>query len=237
MSSGSEAVTDQMFFHLHYPESTVKLAEWTHDEMELEAVFCDKVPGHRHSGRRLTDLSVTLPRRPVDDFVWTWYRECLVTQRTLDLFRDHGFTGFDVKPVKARFSRPCAHELPVLWELVVTGWGGVAPPESGVKLITSCDVCKYKKYSACQSLDELFDPSQWDGSDFFFVWPLPKFIWVTERVAQCIRKHKLKGVRLRPPEQVVFRKSEIGFGFGPGRLSYRLPEARAKALGEALGID
>lgn len=192
---------------------------------------------HRRAGRRLSDLSVVLPRLTVEDVVWTYYGECLVQNRVVDLFRRLGFTGYERRPVRARFNQLSRAAPPELWELWATGWGGMAPPKSGVKVVDHCKVCKSTVYSSCSTLAQAFDKTQWDGSDFFFVWPLPKYIWVTERVAQYIRRHKLKGVRLRPPEQVVFRMPERGFGFSPARLSYYLPEARAKELGEALGID
>ena len=226
----------QHFWHLGYPNSTAKLAAWVDDDMDVEQVWCPENALHQRAGKRLTDLSVTLPRRPVDDFVWTWYSECLIQARVLTLFRDHGFTGFDVKPVRARFKKPCRHELPVLWELAVTGWGGMAPPESGVRVVDHCRVCKCTVYSACATLADAFDPIQWDGSDFFFVWPLPTFIWVTERVAQTIRDHRLKGAVLKRPEEFVIRRRETD-KVSPGRLHYRLPEARARELCETSGID
>jgi len=116
-------VSEIRFWNLHGPNSTAKLAEWAHDEMELEQVICPADDGHRRGGKRLTDLSVTLPGGAVQDFVWTWPSECLMQDHVLELFRANGFTGFQVKSVKAEFKRATDRKPPRLWEMVVTGWG------------------------------------------------------------------------------------------------------------------
>jgi hypothetical protein len=52
------------------------------------------------------------------------------------------------------------------------------------------------------SFSNLLDQNQWDGSDFFMVWPYPKFIFITARVAEFIKKYKLTGARLKIPENI-----------------------------------
>ena len=225
-------MSQQKFWRIHDNGTLSKLAEWVHDEIETETIRCpvnDK--GHSRGGKRLTDLSVALPGRNTQDFVWTWQSNCLLTDRVLKLFQDDGFTGFEVKPVKARYKKS-KQTPPRLWELVVTGWAGMAPPETGIKLIEHCPACGSIKYSACLHPDKLIAESQWDGSDFFMVWPLPRFIFITNRVAETIRRDHLTGAVLESPSELTFS----GMGFGPGRLSYWMPEARARELGEPLGI-
>ena len=63
------------------------------------------------------------------------------------------------------------------------------------------------------------------------VWPLPRFIFITDRVRQLIEAHGLTGCRFVMPEELADMD-----GFGPGRLSYWMPEKRARNLGEPLGI-
>jgi len=218
------------FRNLVSPESTAKLAEWVHGEMDYEAVICPADDGHQRPGKRLMDLSVTLPGCSVKDIVWTWQSECLLTDRVLKLFKARGFTGFEVKPVKAAF-KGCEDKPPRLWELVVTGWAGMAPHESGIKLIRYCEACGLKTYSAPTHPAALISPSQWDGSDFFMVWPLRKFIFLTERVAQVIRENRFAGAVLKLPQDVGFSGT-----FSGSRLSYCMPEQRARELGEPLGI-
>lgn len=218
------------FFKLSSPESEARLARWD-EPMNLEQITCPVNDGHMRGGRRTTDLSIVLPR-VVEDFVWTWLSECMIQQRVLDLFRQAGFTGFEVKPVKARFRGKSTRVPPVLWELIVTGWGGMAPPESGIHLLEekSCKVCGHLRYSGLTNPERLIDERKWDGSDFFIVWPLPNYRFVSERVADFIGKQGLTGVRFLRPETL-----EVD-GASPGRLSHSMPEARARELGEALGI-
>ncbi len=226
-------MTEPRFLCMYHPESTAKVAEWVHDEMDLEQVACPVDEHHRAGGRRLMNLSVMLPRRAVDDFVWTWYSACLIQDHVLDLFRANGLSGYEVKPVKARFKSAGAEHPPRLWELVVTGWGGMASRESGIRLIENCPGCGKLVYSTCRHPEKLIDASQWDGSELFMVWPLPRFIFVAERVADLIRMNRLKGVVLKEPGELEFSSG----GFGPGRLSYWMPEERARELGAPLGIE
>ena len=188
-------------------------------------------PGHQRGGKRLNDLNITLSRGTVQDFVWTWYSECLFQCQVLTLFRSEGFTGFDVKPIKARFKKG-NHEPPTLWELVVRGWGGVADQN-----LASDDFCIVRDVNLRNTLasgnpQNLIDDKQWDGSDFFIVWPMPRLVFVTERVANCIRDHQLTGVLLRD----VRGLTDVGKdGLSGGRLSDWMPESRARELGERPG--
>lgn len=207
-------------------------AEWDHNAMDLELVECPLYPGHKRTGKRLTNLSVVLPDRDVQNFVWTFQGECMVQDSTLEFFRDTDITGFELKPVKARFAtRP--EKPPRLWEIIVTGWAGMAKPESGIHYdeTESCSVCGMLRYTGLKSPAELIDETQWDGSDFFKVWPMPRFIFVTNRVVELIRKHHLTGAY---PKLVT--KLEKTKSFGPGRLRYYMSDDRAKELGIPLGI-
>ena len=226
-------MSQSQFWRLESPESTSRLAEWVDDAIETEKVVCPIDNGHQRGGKRLTDLTVTLPHRAIEDFVWTWYSECLIQDHVLDLFKASGLTGFDVKRVKATFKHPSEQEPLRLWELIVTGWAGMASAKSGIRLLERCEGCGHTVYSGINTLGEVIDASNWDGSDFFMVWPLPKFVFVTDRVAQIIRQRRLTGAVLKQPRDVNLS----GDTLGGGRLSYWMPEDRARELGGALGID
>src|SRR5207244_4348579 len=90
----------------------------------------------------------------------------------------------------------------VFRELVVTGWGGVAPKSSGVRLIESCSNCGLLTYSRVLEWTNLFDERQWDGSEIFIIWPLPRYIMVTNRVASLINSNRLTGVKCVPLSQI-----------------------------------
>lgn len=223
---------ENSLWRIQPPSSQRKLAEWDDNEMDLEPITCPTNATHQHGGKRLTDLSVVLQDGELADFVWTWYGECLLQDRTLGLLRSNGFTGFEVKPVKARFktSTECP---PKLWELVLTGWAGIAKPESGIRLdeSKSCPVCGHLHYTGLLNPRHLIDENKWDGSDIFMVWPMPKYIFITWQVRHTLGEHKLKGLRLTRVSEL-----EPTDGFSPGRLSFWMPEARARELGEPLKI-
>jgi hypothetical protein len=190
----------QKFWLWESPASLSALAKWVPGSTKLESIKCPLNEGHQRPGDRLTNLSIALPGIDVQDIVWTWVGNCLLTDRVLELFRAAGFSGFKVKPVKAAFKRG-VKVPPSLWELVVTGSGGIAPPESGVRLLEHCDACNLHYYSICTKPENLIVPSQWDGSDFFWVWPVGA-TFVTNRVADLIRENKISGVVLKRPSEL-----------------------------------
>lgn len=225
------------FYEFHYKDTDPVI------KIDQDAIIGDKKPcplePERHSGTgwyRINDLVVKLKSPKVRDISSTWHNDYLITDRVASLFKDAGFTGYSLRHVDVRLPRSVRYEgirSPVLWEFKVHGWGGVAPVSSGIKLVTRCSVCNFTLYTPLLYPEKLIDESQWDGSDFFLVWPLPRFILVTERVKAFVEGHRLQGVNLIPVEHMRCDK----YGFSPGRLRYHMDPKRAKKLGGHLGID
>jgi len=148
---------------------------------------------------RACDLQITLSSDKVGDFVWTWYSECLLTDRVLHLFEKAEIRGFQTKPVTVTgVKRGLVKNVPRLHELVVTGWGGEIRNESGIKVVERCPGCGRTVYGAVLDWTKAIDESRWDGSDLFMLWPLPKFIFVTENVGRLIAEKDLKGSKATP---------------------------------------
>lgn len=245
----------QKFWCLSEPDSTVGLAE--RDRQRIEELEKLRGPvGLQAAERTDIALPVLVTSRKLKDFVWTWNFNCLVQDRVLDLFRSLGFTGFEVLPIEARAKRrkpgadwdenvrafmeeqAASIEIPRLWEIMVTGWGGIAPPESGIKFLGYKECCikgvTGPSYSKLTNAHYLIDEKQWDGSDFFIVWPIAKYIFVSDRVAKIIKNNKLRGCKLEPSEALV--DPFAGYTYNPCGLRYYLPEKRAREIGEPLGI-
>lgn len=237
------------FWKLASPDTTRGLASAS-SEYE-PTITCPLDSGHQRPGRRIGYRYVELTSTWMADFVWTWLGPPLLPERTLALFRAAGLTGFDVRPVttrwKVRTMQPGPEDLtldsnpgvaervaaqtpvPRLWEVVVTGWGGMIPPEFGMRLVRSCPACGLKRYVSFMDLERLIDERQWDGSDFFKVWPVG-YTFVTDRVAQLMQEHGLRGVQLRPlswqrPEEIPCSAPS---------LSEYLPVARAREVSARL---
>jgi len=199
----SEKNSHAIFWEFSSPDATNNRAWWADDEIETESIICPLDDGHQRSGEYRSDLSVLLTQEPVQDIVWTWYSDCLIQDHVLDAFRSAGLTGFEIKPVKARFrSKKKAHLTPPrLWELVVTGSAGLAPPESGVRVLEECSACGYVRYSKITDQSKRISPEQWDGTDFFHVKP-SGYKFITDRVKKCIQTHKFRGSKFVRPEDI-----------------------------------
>lgn len=179
-------------------------AEWS-DVVATKGIVCPVDPGHRRSGGRIGNLTIVLPSPRVGDFVWTWYSECLVTERVLTLFQEAGLTGFEAKLVVVekvkRVKKGQPVTIPRLWELVITGKGGDAHPDSGIRLIYACEACGLTEYSSYQN-GIIVDEREWDGSDFFTVTGYPRLILVTERVKDLIVANQLTNCVLIPSHRM-----------------------------------
>jgi len=158
-------------------------------------------------GAPSVDLTIVLPSPKVGDFVWTWYNDCIVTDGTLSLFRQAGFTGFEARPVIVekikRLSRKRREEvtIPPLWELLIAGKGGDADPESGIHIIDQIEDRGISLYSSFRN-GIIVDETNWDGSDFFIVNGYPKYILVTEQVKEFIVGHQLTNCALIPSHKL-----------------------------------
>jgi hypothetical protein len=203
-------------------------------EATYSGITCPVNLDHQRAGARTSDLNVILPNNIVENFVWTWFSDCLITEPVLQAFQGEHFVGFETRPVKARFETK-DEEPPRLRHLIVTGWGGMASRESGLHLDQekSCSVCGHLVYTGLSRSERLIDAAAWDGSDFFMVWPFPNFVFVTERVVKSIERFKLSGVLAVPGSEFEI---EIDEEISPGRLSHSMPEPRAREIGEQLGI-
>jgi hypothetical protein len=174
-------------------EARYPLAEWD-DSVQIEHISCPIVKGHSRAGDRIGDLAIVLGSPRIGDFVWTSLSDCLITQRVRSLLEVEEVTGYELRPVTVtgitRSRGADMSDLPELWELVVTGHGGDALPESGVRMLYRHEACGLVRYSSFTNGLPV-DTKQWDGSDIFTVNGYPKFILVSERVKDLIAAHQL----------------------------------------------
>ena len=166
--------------------------------MRFATRICPLNPDHRLAPWP-TELKIVLPRQQVGDFVSTWMSDLLVQERTLELLREEGITGFEVRPAQARFKRPVWGTPPPLWQIVVTGFAGMAAPESGCHPVGEvCPACGWQNYRTPSNMPDMLDERAWDGSDLFIVWPYPRFIFASDRMKRLVERLKLTGVKFEP---------------------------------------
>ncbi|MCE5200251.1 MAG: hypothetical protein ABFD54_07270 [Armatimonadota bacterium] len=178
---------------------------------------------------RVSNLRVVLKTKDIGDFVWT-IPDCLIQSHVLEMFRNEGFTGFEARQALTRIESSTLE--PDLWELMVTGWGGMATAKSGVVRIPETNIWEGYPDWSC-----IVDPNSWDGSDFFIVWPFAFTRLVSDRVAKFIREKKLTGVKLVTPDAYTrwYMWSNLR-QIRTMRLRDHYPEERAREVGEPLGI-
>jgi hypothetical protein len=174
----------------------------------------------------------------VGDFVWTWYSDLIVPDRTLALFKEAGFTGFGTRPViieKIR-GRRAKHRketpIPPLWELLIRGKGGDAAPESGIAPFQYEDSSGvvHNAYTSFRN-GIIVDEANWDGSDLFTVNGYRKYLLVTERVKEFIMDRQLTNCALIPSHKLKW-----GSGVTPEESHAQTLELAARPL-ESLFAD
>lgn len=189
-----------MFYKLEYTGSFwPEYAEAT----DWEAISCPLNDGHQRAGKRIKDLMIELPSPKVPHFMKTMLSDWIISEEVAQLFSAAGFSGYKLRPVTVvKVRSGSKKDIPPLWEFVVTGSAGEAHPKSGIRLKNRCDACNHEIYTAFGN-GLFIDESKWDGSDFFTVWPLPKFIIVTERVKRFILRHNLENCKLVSTDELV----------------------------------
>jgi hypothetical protein len=208
-------------------------AQWV--DRSYKRITCPEAPGSLWSGRGIGGSTVRVDPRGLKGFTWTSDHVPLISRKMLQLFAEQAVTGFEAKPIKVLF--PEDIELsppPDLYQLVVTGWGGLAAPAAGMSLIRSCSVCGLRNYSI-EDPSQLIDPAAWDGSDLFFVWPFPQYFFASDRLADILRREKVSGLELIPAPDIRLKKGEtVG---GPRFLSDYMAADRARELDQRFGVS
>jgi hypothetical protein len=215
-----------------YPRDERLDAKWVSGAND----YVDGPEGLFHQQFFTRPFKCAVRRSQMADILWAGGHVCLISNRVKELFLSAKLTGYDLRPGDVRLMFPHDPNDAVYWQLILTGWGGIASPRSGIHRIDDPEGAGRLTYTPCLNPAAIIDASQWDGSDFFFVWPLPNFWWVTPRVADLLHEHKLKRFRLVPPSELKFGIQVGEVGFSPGRLRHYFTEERAKVIGEPLGI-
>jgi hypothetical protein len=225
------------FFNFTYPHSERLMADFNKCFGKRESILCPISSTHDGGHRRSGELYLEVKHNRRDEqIIWAWGQGCAMHQQILDEFEKEGFSGFRLKPAKVCFRDGVVSTE--YQEFLVTGWAGIASPESGIRLLQSCPACQRKEYSPITNYENVIDWSQWTGEDFFIVWPLAGYRLVTERVAQWLLARKVKSFRLEKEFEVDKRDAIISkLNIPAGRLSLYFPEDLAIKYGRPLGLE
>jgi hypothetical protein len=183
----------------------------------VETRLCPLDPTHAADQRWLRPLQVQGPVVPHSDFEWTVYNDVIVSAEIARNLSKAGFTGapfFDVEfftTTETPFGRDSV-------ELRACGWGGMASKKSGIHIVEECTCCGRQVFSGFTDKKRLFDIDAWDGSDFFVIWPLRRFIMITEAVAEHITDAGYSGVKIVRPDELPVLPVKGFEGYSPGSL-------------------
>jgi hypothetical protein len=192
-------------------------------------IVCPRFPGHRRARRLPGPITIDIEHSDSADCLWTFFSDCLLNDVVIEELLSKGCTGFSTGVVEAKGNATGK----TYSQFRAVGWGGFASPLSGIHETSRCDFCGTLKYSGLEHPKQLFNPSRWDGSDVFFIWPLPNFICLSPAATEIFVRFGVTGAELTP----VDRLRTSGRGFGPGRLSNWMPKERAIEIGRPLGIE
>lgn len=202
---------------------------------QWESTPCPVSREHKSTKHRNGPLRHFVKHNKRDEKI-IWGFEVAVHQSVIEQFDRQGLTGFRTKPATVTFLDGATSDE--YREFIVTGWAGVASPESGVHVVASCPGCKWKNYSAITDFEKVIDWSQWTGEDFFIAWPFSKHRFCTERAADWLRSSGIKSFSIQNPfEREKRRRFVMDAGFPRGPLSEDLPEDLAIKYGSPLGLE
>lgn len=137
------------YFRLSSPEDDRLLADRMKGTSppETESRLCPIAPTEHCDGtRRISDLALQVRHNDNQRLmIWSWLSECLVHEKLLAKFDGIGLNGYRTRLASLRFRD--GQTAAEYRELIVTGWGGVARPESGIRVMKDCRACRWKKYT------------------------------------------------------------------------------------------
>jgi hypothetical protein len=157
---------------------------------------------------------------------WTY---CLIHERLATEMHGRGFTGYSLAPAEVILQDGTTSSD--YHRFAITGWGGLARPESGIRLISECKGCTLREYSPLADPSKLIDESQWTGEDFFAVWPLYYDCWfMSRRAAEYVRSSRTESCIVRSLDTPPDVEYPLGFRYGVtvGSVEEMLPARLAR---------
>jgi len=194
--------------------------------MSFRTETCRGDPDHAKRQIRPSPLRLVFTGGVTTDFMWSQYSEAIATPRVAEAFREGGVTGCKFVPVELEntMGDEVASEF---LELRVVGWGGNATASSGIRVIKECPHCQRQVFTGYTQPELIFDSSQWDGSDVFLIWPLPRYILVTSKVANILERNRFSGAEV---ESLSRLPKTVAGTLTPGHLGDWYEDRRVREI-------
>jgi hypothetical protein len=207
-----------------------EMARVDRESRPMPWVRCPVDPTHDRGGGY--DPFVLKLRSPPKDFISGWATGHQCSAQVKERIEAAGLTGVRFRETTIKIAYKGRRETLSYFDLEPMGFAGLPPRDAGLRQLAHCPACKYR-YLQIDNLKQLVNPSAWDGSDFFWVWPLSSVLLMSERAANLFKAQNFSGVR-------VIREDEIYFSwnrFGAMQLSDRYDDETAKKLAASIGIE
>jgi hypothetical protein len=167
-----------------------------HSSSKLKTVLCDFNPSHAARELWVKPLSIVLNRPPLD-FEFSVYGDILVSEAVRNEFINHSISGVEWREVTVFNTSDIERSDCSVWEMVIVGWGGVASPESGIVEIERCEACGRSVFSGYKLPRRILNLVDWDGTDVFAIWPLPRYVLCVGSVACFLEERSFSGIQVR----------------------------------------
>jgi hypothetical protein len=190
---------------------------------------CARNPDHTFYSRHHRPLRLKATNRVSADFCWYTSTSAIITQEVADLLKEYNITGYELHPVEFyRRGKLCTDDNRV--ELEVTGWGGVVPKSSGVRLRTRCTHCECRTYSMYTNAAAINSVVPDNAPDIFIIWPFSSVVFISARMADLIEIYSITGGKLRTFFKIKWPAIMLPLppqfnGISPGSIRSALPRA------------
>jgi hypothetical protein len=129
------------------------------------------------------------------EVIWTTHAApIIIADSVVNLLRTHGFTGWSLYPTAVHDKQGQA--APGYSGLAVTGRCGNLDHSMSVEVPRIFPGGVFPVWKGL-----LFDPSSWDGSDFFMPAQRFGFVFVVEEVKKAFERAKVRNVKFTPLDQ------------------------------------
>ncbi|MCE3019072.1 MAG: hypothetical protein ACK56W_24465 [Pirellula sp.] len=177
-------------------------------------------------------LRIHVKPKQFGEMIWSsWPIQLFVSQRLHEVFQHAGISGYEALAADVKLIFDHRPEERVFWQVGVTGWGGIARPESGLKCVD--DRSFPRRFTKSKGTGPVFDPGQWDGSDFFVVWP-HSACFVSSKVLEILEREEVCHFRSQSPNMYCHFENDQEFTGSPLQCWFR--EDRAREIGQPLGL-
>jgi hypothetical protein len=184
-----------MFYTISFP-----VKPWEIKEIHFKRHACAGCGTYLED--RLGGVAVIITSRSQIVPVTSTFDRIALSEYAIELFQREGITGWEPFSEKVKIHRrglSRSVKIPTYHEINVTGRAGQVKDYPGVELKSVCKVCGHKVWSQPREGFQVRE-DLWDGSDIFEIDRFMDFI-VSQKFADMVRAHKIRGIRLEPTEE------------------------------------